>query len=376
MSETKAVKLFNEETGPMIAAQNDAAAVARATQEIQAALTIAQRFPRDEVRVKTKILEACKRKELAEEAEYEYSRGGTKITGPPVDLLRAIANRWGNMRFGWTEVERRDGQSMVRCFAWDMQTNSQAERTFSVKHWRDTSGGGYELKDERDIYELLANMAARRVRACMEEVIDSDIVTAAVDQCRLTLRTGEKVPLADRAVEIVGHFKEYGVTQQMIEDRLGNKMEAISENQIASLRRVFKSLKDGIGTRENFFKPESSKPEFGKGADEKAEATAGLAPESNRATTTPIGAAAAPVTTPPGAAGTQSNGNRYVKAVRALCKTAAVTEGALLDFLTQTGSTDGSVESLEGLALYGDGSVLKLVHDNWADIAAKIKGAL
>ena len=155
MSENK-TQLFDEDRGMQLAAQNDAAAVARATQEIQAALVIAQRFPRDEVRVKSRILEACKRKDLAEVSEYEYSRGGTKITGPTVDLLRAIANRWGNIRYGWTEVERRDGQSMVRCFAWDMQSNGQAERTFSVKHWRDTQGGGYELKDERDIYELLA----------------------------------------------------------------------------------------------------------------------------------------------------------------------------------------------------------------------------
>ncbi|HMD52950.1 MAG TPA: hypothetical protein VKJ65_00160, partial [Phycisphaerae bacterium] len=69
----KAVQLF--ETTQDVTANRDAAAVARATQEIQAALVIAQRFPRDEIRAKARILEACKRKELAENAEYEYSRG-------------------------------------------------------------------------------------------------------------------------------------------------------------------------------------------------------------------------------------------------------------------------------------------------------------
>src|SRR6187431_2096030 len=125
-------QLLDESAGLVLAAQNDAAAVARATQEIQAALVIAQRAPRNEVKCKSRILEACKRRELAEVAEYEYSRGGTRITGPTVDLMRAVANRWGNIRFGWTEVDRRDGTSVVRCFAWDMQTNGQAERTFSV----------------------------------------------------------------------------------------------------------------------------------------------------------------------------------------------------------------------------------------------------
>jgi hypothetical protein len=370
MTEQKAVQLFDENAGQVLAAQNDAASVARATQEIQAALTIAQRFPRDEVKVKAKILEACKRKDLAEVSEYEYSRGGTRITGPTIDLLRAVANRWGNMRFGWGEVERRDGQSLVRCFAWDMQTNAQAERTFSVKHWRDTREGGHELRDERDIYELLANMAARRVRACLEEVIDSDIVTAAVDRCRETLRTGEKTPLMDRAVQMVTFYMELGVTQAMLETRIGNKLEAISENQLASLRRVYKALKDGVGKREDYFKAEvnAAKPEFQRAAndsgskvaaelavDEQVEAAAGLAPVK-------------PEAEPKG-------GQNYVKAVRGLCKLSTIHEGQLLDYLTATGSTDGSVGTLEELGLYGEGKLIKMLHDGWADIAARIKEA-
>jgi hypothetical protein len=363
MSEQNKVSLFNEGGGVALAAQSDAAAVARATQEIQAALTIAQRFPRDEVRIKSRILEACKRKELAEEAEYEYSRGGTRITGPTVDLLRAIANRWGNIRYGWTEVERRDGQSLVRCFAWDMQSNGQAERTFSIKHWRDTQAGGYELKDERDIYELLANMAARRVRACLEEVIDSDIVTAAIDQCRETLKTGEKTPLADRAVQMVGAFKEIGVTQEMIEARLQNNLASVSENQLATLRRIFKALKDGVGKREDYFKPETSKPNFDKAPEkspaEKAEAAAGLAPDPNTAATE------AP----------KANGFNPVKALRNLAKMAKVTEGEVLDFLSETGSTDGSVSTFEELALYQDGAVIKSACDNSPGIAEQLKAA-
>ena len=117
--ENKTNKPLFEDNSQAVAVRRDDAAVARATQEIQAALVIAQRFPRDQIKVKSKIMEACQRKELAEMAEYEYSRGGTRITGPTIDLLRAIANRWGNIRWGWTETDRRDGESSVRCFAWD-----------------------------------------------------------------------------------------------------------------------------------------------------------------------------------------------------------------------------------------------------------------
>lgn len=375
-----------------LAARSDAAAVARATQEIQAALVIAQRCPRDEIKAIQQIVQACHRKPLAEMAEYEYPRGGTRITGPTIVLLRAIANRWGNLRFGWKETERRNGESTVRCEAWDCQSNAQAFREFVVKHWRDTQQGGHTITDERDIYELLANMAARRVRSCLEEVIDADVVDTAIDTCRETLKKGEKTPLRDRAVAIVLAFAQFGVDKDMIERRLGNNMEAISENQLASLRRIHKSLTDGVGKREDYFKPATAAPEFGgekspgaqpetagsqkpsttqgsavgggsppppaAAADDKAEAAMGLAPEKK------------PEPPPP-----QTVGQRLVKGLRALCKTANINEGHLLDFAATIGISDGSSGSLEELAMVNAAGLQKL-HDGWAEVSARIKTAL
>jgi hypothetical protein len=359
-------KLFNEESGMQLAAQNDAAAVARATQEIQAALVVAQRYGRNVIKAKSKIIEACQRKELAEVAEYEYSRGGTKITGPTIDLLRAIANRWGNIRYGWSEVERRDGYSSVRCFAWDLETNGQAERTFSVKHWRDTQGGGYELKDERDIYELLANMAARRVRACLEEVIDADVVDAAIEQVRLTMRSGEKTPLIDRAVKMLVPFGEFGVTQGMIEARLGNKLDAVSENQLASLRRVYKSLKDGVGKREDYFKAELEKPEFSK---PQSAPKPDIQPE--REPDTGEGTDLGP-TEPAKAPG--NGGQNYLRAVRMLCQSVKVKESELMAYMVGIGLTNDTLNSLDEVALM-QMSALQSVYDHWADVSGKIIAA-
>lgn len=396
MSEETNQPLF--EDNPLALARQDAAAMARATQEIQAALVIGQKFPRDEIKAKARILAACQRKDLAELAEYEYSRGGTRITGPTIDLLRAIANRWGNIRFGWEEVERRQGESTVRCAAWDTQSNGQAFRSFVVRHWRDTQAGGYALDDERDIYEMLANTAARRVRACLEEVIDADVVNAAVDQCRKTLRDGEKTPIADRAVQMLNVFTEFGVTKAMIEKRLGNAMDAISENQIASLRRVFKSLKDGVGKREDYFKPETVAPQFHPGMTPEAVAKAAQpAPpkmpdetaEEAAAGLAPVQPAPAPAQAP--AAITQTDEERmrayveankkpelepelltHIKLLRGACKAGKIKEGTLLQYLADNGVTDGSVGSLEELALQNK-AALSSVIKNWSSLS---KGVL
>jgi hypothetical protein len=365
--ENKTNKPLFEDNSQALSVRRDDAAVARATQEIQAALVIGQRFPRDVIKVKSKILEACQRKELAESAEYEYSRGGTRITGPTVDLLRAIANRWGNIRYGWTEVERIEGQSSVRCFAWDLETNGQAERTFTVRHWRDTRDGGHALTDERDIYELLANMAARRVRACLEEVIDADVVSAAVDQCRLTLKSGEKTPLVDRAVKMLVPFAEFGVTQGMIELRLGNKLDAVSENQLASLRRVYKALKDGVGKREDYFKAEPTKPEF---AEPTGPGSLGY-PEQDRA----LDDGDLGPTPPPVRGETPNGGFNPLKALRGLLGMAKIKDGELLDWLAETGATDGSFGSLEDLALSKGSDYMKALTEDWPRISAVILAA-
>lgn len=366
-------------------AANDAASTARAIQEVQAALVIAQRFPRDETKAKAKIMQACQRKGLAEVAEFEYSRGGTRITGPTIDLLRAIANRWGNLLFGWAEVERRIGQdgvgmSSVRCWAWDTQNNSRAERTFMVKHWRDTQAGGYALEDERDIYESISNSASRRVRACLEEVIDADVIDDAVDQCRKTLRDGEKVPIADRAVQMLVAFQgEFGVTQSMIETRIGNKIDAISENQLASLRRVFKSLKDGVGKREDFFKPETTAPAFSQpaAAAPSSQPQASVAPDADEVPMNfPPGQkpaevpAAAPVAPAP-----EPEAPSKLKLIRQACKASKIKEGVLLGYLSETGNTDGSVGSLEELQMQFP-KVVDLVVDKWSAISKAILDAM
>lgn len=88
-----------------------------------------------------------------------------------------------------------------------------------------------------------------------------------------------------------------------------------------------------------------------------------------------INKSAAPAPAPTGDAVQQatSTGFNPVKALRNLCKIANVPEGAVLDFLTATGSTDGSVSTIEELAIYESGAVIKMVCDQWTDISKRIK---
>ena len=227
--------------------------VSRQAQEVQAAMVIAKRFPRDEFDAFERIRKACQRKKLAEEATYQYPRGGTKVTGPSIRLAEALAQGWGNIDFGIIELEQNDKESSVMAYAWDLETNTRQTKVFTVPHVRYTkSNGNTKLTDPRDIYEMTANQGARRLRACILGVIPGDVVDSAVDMCNQTLEKNLDGPIEDTVRKTLVAFKDnYGITKEMIEEYLGYSSESFTAQDIVKLRGVYSSLKDGMAKRED-----------------------------------------------------------------------------------------------------------------------------
>ncbi len=229
----------------------------RESQQVQVAMLAAKRFPRDEKAALDRILNSCSRESLAGVSQYEYARGGTSITGPSIRLAEAMAQQWGNMESGWREIDRRKdsdgvGFSVVEAYAWDLETNTRSPRVFNVRHWRDTKQGGYKLTDERDIYELCANQAARRLRACILAVIPGDITEEAMRQCDATLAAkADNSPEAQK--KIVEAFAKYDVTKAQIEARIQRRLDAITPAQVITLRKIAASLKDGMSSAGDWF---------------------------------------------------------------------------------------------------------------------------
>lgn len=238
---------------------------ARENQSVQVAMLAAKRFPRDEKSSIDRILNACSRETLASVSQYQFARGGTDISGPSIRLAEAVAQQWGNIESGWREIERfKDesgcGASVVEAFAWDLESNYRVPRVFTVRHWRDTKKGGYALADERDIYELCANQAARRVRSCLLSVIPGDVIEDAQKQCDATLAAkADTSPEAQK--KILAAFEAHGVTRAQIEARIQRRLDAITPAQVITLRKINASLKDGMSSAEDWFEPAKGTPE-------------------------------------------------------------------------------------------------------------------
>lgn len=248
--------------------------ISRQAQEVQAAIVVAKRFPRDMNSSYGRIMDACKRRSLAERAIYEYPRGGENVTGPSIRLAEVMAQNWGNLDFGITELEQKNGESNVMAYCWDLETNTRQTKIFTVPHIRHTKKGDIALTDPRDIYEMVANQGARRMRACILGIIPGDIIDAAVMACGKTLTAGGE-PIVDTIRKMAAAFKdEFGVPMVCLEKYIGCKADAFTANSVVRLRGVYTALKEGRAEREQYFEIPSPDvdPKTGEvteGSDEK-----------------------------------------------------------------------------------------------------------
>ena len=226
----------------------------RAIAEVQAAMMIARMNPRDQIAAMDRIMNACTRPTLANAAVYSYSRGGSDISGPSIRLAEAMAQSWGNIQFGIRELEQRNGESTVQAFAWDVETNTRREMTFQVAHVRHTRQGSKRLEDPRDIYEMVANQGARRLRACILGIIPGDVTEAAVAQCETTMHTTADTS-AEAMAKMLEAFGKFGVSKEQIEKRIQRRLDAIQPAQVVALKKIYASLRDGMSSAADWFDP-------------------------------------------------------------------------------------------------------------------------
>lgn len=236
----------------------------RAVAEIQAAVLMARSAPRNENQSYLNVLDTCKRQSFAESALYAFPRGGQMVEGVSIRMAEVLARCWGNCRVGITIQNQTKDKTEARAYAYDLQTNYMVDQDFTVPHKRTTKRGVTILSDERDIRELVASVGSRYLRGCILRLIPSDIVEESVEQVKRTLVTSD-VPIKEQVKRMVVAFDEFGVKPEHIEKRLGHNLDAVIPQEIVTLKSIYKSLKDGMANREDFFQLQA--PSASKGQD-------------------------------------------------------------------------------------------------------------
>ena len=228
----------------------------RAIAEAQGKLIIAKRFPRDEVQAYNRVAQACQRKGIAEKAFYSYNRGGGVVSGPTIRFAEELARCWGNIDYGIKELSQDEGKSEMQAYAWDLETNAQSVQNFTNPHIREVGGKSKLLTSQRDIYEINANMGARRLRSRILAILPTDLVDMAVSECKKTLAGNNDEPLIDRVKKMIVAFGKIGVTQEQIETRLKRKVDTMTVDDFTDYIGIYNAIKQGESKIADWFEAE------------------------------------------------------------------------------------------------------------------------
>lgn len=216
----------------------------RAIAEAQGKLIIAKRFPRDEVKSMSRILESCQRPDFASKAFYSYPRSERTVEGVTIRFAEEIARCWGNLDYGIKEMSQNEGKSEMMAYCWDMETNTISQQNFTNVHAREKGKSVVQLTSLRDIYEVNANMGARRLRSRILAIVPNYVVKRAVAECKKTLAGDNEQPLIDRINNMVSQFKKIGVTVELLESRLGRPIATMTRDDFVEYIGIFNSIKE------------------------------------------------------------------------------------------------------------------------------------
>lgn len=246
------------------------AAIAREEAELKTAIFLSRENPRDEYRAYEKIIKSCERPGFAEGALYAFPRGGTTVKGPSVKMARELARLWGNIRYGCRVVSVDRTHVHIKGYAHDLETNAYVEAEDKFEKSIQRKKGGVTVwvtPDERDLRELVNRRASFLYRNCVLQLIPPDMTEDAKAACDDTVQKAAEGDLGtDRVAatrRMVLAFAEYSITTDMLAEKIGNKLDVITATQLAELRVIFKSIKDGASTREDHFainKPAETAP--------------------------------------------------------------------------------------------------------------------
>jgi hypothetical protein len=252
---------FNEQRNELSAQTQ--VAESKAVAQIQACMLMAAKFPRNENQSYIDILESCKRTSLAEQSTYAFPMGGKMVTGASIRLAEVLAQKFGNIHIDITIVNQTDDKTEAVASAMDLQTRYMVSQAFTVPHKRTTKQGVKRLTDEREIRLAVQSIGSRMLRTCILRIIPGDITEAALSQCKKTLESDE-TPIKEQIRNMVKAFDEMGVKVEHLEKRLGHNLNATIAAEIVTLKSIYKSLKDGMAKREDFFDIKSAQNEEAK----------------------------------------------------------------------------------------------------------------
>lgn len=249
-----------------LATQNELAvstAVAAVTAEIKSCLQIAKMYPRNLMASRIKILETCKRPGFAPSVCYNKPIGGSEKSGISIRGAEVAANNWGNIKTMVSVVYDDDKKRILNIMSMDLETNTSyskqitvekiIERNFKKKgqivvYERENTYGKkvYGIIPTSDEFDVkVAAQTSKQIRNNILRLIPEDIKDEMVKTAKKVMENVAAEDPQGEIKKIVDSFVGLKVMPGDLEEYIGHDVGKCSPNQIAELRVIYKTIKDG-----------------------------------------------------------------------------------------------------------------------------------
>lgn len=235
-----------------------------AVQRVQAPYTtaVSVQRPRSISRVTANVLEEAK---LAGASFYygwtaKKKDGGTeKIEGPSIDLAMCMARNYGNCALDIEEDETLDHYRFKGVFI-DLESGFTCPRLF-----RQRKSQNIGMKDQGRAEDIVYQIGqSKAVRNCIVRAMPTWLSDQAIEEAKkaeLSRIKPENIALArGKTLEF---FRQYGVTQDRIEVKIGAVIDSWTAQNIVDLRGMATALKEGRISAIELF-PEATTTEKGE----------------------------------------------------------------------------------------------------------------
>lgn len=260
-----------------------ASASAMAIAEIRSCLQLAKMYPRDIDDARINILNTCKRPGFAPHVCYSKPIGKKKIKGISIRGAEVAANNWSNIKSMSGIVYDDDEKRIINVVSMDLQTNTSYSSQVIVDkiverkspkqgqiivYERLNSYGEkvYGVEPTKDEFEVkVAAQVSKQIRNNILRLIPEDIKEEMINTANKTMQNQAAEDPKGEAKKIADAFAELSVTPSDLKNYLGHPLSKASPAQIVELRVIFKTIKDGQSTWNDYLSTEESEdkePEF------------------------------------------------------------------------------------------------------------------
>lgn len=276
-----------------------AASASQAKAMVEARFVMAAHRPRDMDAVRLRILKDCKRPGFAESARYRRPVGKKKnektgfweeqfAEGPSIRFAESALRSMGNVDIQTPTVYEDGDKRIIRCSVTDLETNATWSRDFTVSKTverRSLKAGQKPLGTRQNSYgdnvyivpatdsEVDVKSAAeisKSVRTLGLRLIPGDIIDEGMALCVTTLRAADTQDPDAARKKLVDGFDSIGVKPADLKAYLEHDIGSCSPAEMAELRAVFATIRDGETTWHALMQSRAEGPTVVPGAGDPA----------------------------------------------------------------------------------------------------------